>query len=79
MLQPNIPTILLCRLNHKGDEIGGNWEFREKAKYASNETLRSTSLRINRLDVNDMGIYSLQASNQDRIEMLNFTLRVIGI
>ena len=72
------PKPQLKWLNHKGDEIVGSWEFREKAKHAINKTLRSTSLRINRLNVNDMGMYSLQASNQDRIEMLNFTLEVIA-
>ncbi|XP_076631740.1 PDGF- and VEGF-receptor related isoform X2 [Colletes latitarsis] len=65
-------------LNPKGEEIVGNWMGPEKAKYAINITPTSTILRINRLEVNDMGVYSIQASNSDRIETLNFTLDVIA-
>lgn len=57
----------------------GSWNEPERPKHAVSITLSSTILRINRLDLNDMGLYSLQATNEDRIETLNFTLEVIGI
>ncbi|XP_053989273.1 vascular endothelial growth factor receptor 1 isoform X1 [Hylaeus volcanicus] len=72
------PLAHLKWLNPKGEEIVGNWMIPEKAKYAINTTHTSTILRINRLDVNDMGVYSIQATNYDKIEMLNFTLDVIA-
>ncbi|XP_076182482.1 PDGF- and VEGF-receptor related isoform X2 [Ptiloglossa arizonensis] len=71
------PQPQLKWLNPKGEEIVGTWMAPEKTKYAINTTPFSTLLRINRLDVNDMGIYSIQATNHDRIEMLNFTLDVL--
>lgn len=67
------------RLNTKGEEIVGNWDTVEKVKYAIKTTPSSTILRINHLNIDDMGEYSLQATNHDRIEMLNFTLDVLGM
>ena len=66
------------RLNPRGDEIVGSWMEPEKSKHAIYTTSSSTTLRINRLDFSDMGLYSLQATNADRIEVVNFTLEVIG-
>ncbi|XP_076244476.1 PDGF- and VEGF-receptor related isoform X2 [Calliopsis andreniformis] len=72
------PQPYLKWLNPKGEEITGDWKFPEKTKHAIQTTTSSTILRINRLDVYDMGIYSLQASNQDTMETLDFTLEVIS-
>ncbi|XP_017764514.1 PREDICTED: vascular endothelial growth factor receptor 1 isoform X2 [Eufriesea mexicana] len=70
------PEPTLKWLNTKGEEIVGNWDSVEKAKYSINSTPYYTSLRINNLNIEDMGEYSLQATNQDKFEMLNFTLDV---
>lgn len=67
------------RLNTKGEEITGNWETPKKTKYAIKTESTNTILRINHLNIEDMGEYSLQATNQDKFDMLNFTLDVLGI
>lgn len=67
------------RLNTKGEEIVGNWEAPKKTKYAIKTESTNTILRINHLNIEDMGEYSLQATNQDKFDMLNFTLDVLGI
>ncbi|KZC11067.1 Vascular endothelial growth factor receptor 3, partial [Dufourea novaeangliae] len=74
------PEPTLKWLNPKGEVMTGNWASPEKSKFAINTTPLSTMtiLRINHLDVNDMGVYSIQATNDDRIEVLNFTLDVIA-
>ncbi|XP_017797835.1 PREDICTED: vascular endothelial growth factor receptor 1 [Habropoda laboriosa] len=71
------PDPKLKWLNTKGEEIIASWDFAEKVKYAIKSTTSSSILRINHLNIDDMGEYSLQASNADRIEMLNFTLDVL--
>lgn len=64
--------LIFFRLNTKGEEIIGI------GKYEIKSTPNHTTLKINHLNIEDMGEYSLQATNQDKSEMLNFTLDVIG-
>ncbi|CAK9796532.1 Vascular endothelial growth factor receptor 1 [Anthophora plagiata] len=71
------PAPTLKWLNNKGKEIVASWDSVEKVKYAIKSTATTSILRINHLNIDDMGEYSLQASNSDRIEMLNFTLDVL--
>ncbi|KAG7204953.1 hypothetical protein KM043_005341 [Ampulex compressa] len=72
------PPVTLRWLNPKGDDIEASWSDPERAKYAIKTTASSTILRINRLNVNNMGVYTLQASNKHGIETLNFTLDVMS-
>ncbi|XP_076277206.1 PDGF- and VEGF-receptor related isoform X2 [Lasioglossum baleicum] len=72
------PPPQLRWLNPKEQEILATWSMPENTKFAINVTPTQTILRINRLDLNDMGTYTLQAANKDRFETLNFTLEVIG-
>ncbi|XP_043527965.1 vascular endothelial growth factor receptor 1 isoform X2 [Frieseomelitta varia] len=65
------PEPILKWLNTKGEEIIGI------GKYEIKSTPNHTTLKINHLNIEDMGEYSLQATNQDKSEMLNFTLDVI--
>ncbi|XP_026297719.1 vascular endothelial growth factor receptor 1 isoform X2 [Apis mellifera] len=71
------PEPILKWLNTKGEEIIGNWEAPKKTKYAIKTESTNTILRINHLNIEDMGEYSLQATNQDKFDMLNFTLDVL--
>ncbi|XP_012350055.1 vascular endothelial growth factor receptor 1 isoform X3 [Apis florea] len=71
------PEPILKWLNTKGEEIVGNWEAPKKTKYAIKTESTNTILRINHLNIEDMGEYSLQATNQDKFDMLNFTLDVL--
>lgn len=66
------------RLNTKGEEIIGASHDSDRPKYVIKLTPNHTILKINHLNIEDMGEYSLQAVNQDKFEMLNFTLDVIG-
>ncbi|XP_012285918.1 vascular endothelial growth factor receptor 1 isoform X2 [Orussus abietinus] len=72
------PQPQLTWFNTRGEKIGEGWTDPERSKYAVNATQLSTILRINRLDVNDMGVYILQATNDAKMESLNFTLDVIA-
>ncbi|KAI4497781.1 hypothetical protein M0802_007107 [Mischocyttarus mexicanus] len=59
-------------------EKDGNWTNPEVSKIAVHKTLTSTILRINRLDVSDSGIYTLEASNEYEKKFLNFSLTVLA-
>ncbi|XP_066591720.1 vascular endothelial growth factor receptor 1 isoform X2 [Prorops nasuta] len=72
------PAASLRWFNPKGEEIMGSWAEAERAKHAVNIQPSSTILRINRLDVDDMGIYTLIATNEEFMESLNFTLDVMA-
>ncbi|XP_043268630.1 vascular endothelial growth factor receptor 1 isoform X2 [Venturia canescens] len=73
------PQPLLKWLSPRGHDIVGSWLSPERSKYAINISSTMAILRINRLDLNDMGVYSLQATNAEQIETLNFTLDVSAI
>nr|XP_033203848.1 vascular endothelial growth factor receptor 1 isoform X1 [Bombus vancouverensis nearcticus] len=71
------PEPTLKWLNTKGEEIIGASHDSDRPKYVIKLTPNHTILKINHLNIEDMGEYSLQAVNQDKFEMLNFTLDVI--
>lgn len=55
-----------------------DWSNPEITKYAINKTPTKTILRINRLEIEDMGVYTLEATNDYTNKSLNFTLSVLG-
>ncbi|XP_034181640.2 PDGF- and VEGF-receptor related isoform X1 [Osmia lignaria lignaria] len=66
------PEATLKWLDPRGDEIVDKMN-----NYVISYSPTKTILKINTLKISNMGIYSLQATNGDRNEMLNFTLDVI--
>lgn len=66
------------RLDPEGNGIDGSWKDPDRDKYAVDITPTSAKLRINRLDMNNMGVYSLLATNTEHIETLNFTLKILS-
>ncbi|XP_078038597.1 PDGF- and VEGF-receptor related [Augochlora pura] len=72
------PAVKLKWLNTNGMEITTSLSASEESKFSVNVTCCRPILRINHLDFNDMGMYSIQASNQYKMETLNFTLDVIA-
>lgn len=63
----------LCRLSPDGKEIISNNRIAVETKNSS------TTLKIQSVEIRDMGTYILQAFNDDKEEHLNFTLEVLGI
>ncbi|XP_076660894.1 PDGF- and VEGF-receptor related [Halictus rubicundus] len=72
------PPPQLQWLNPKGEEISASWSAPEKDKFSINITPTKTILRINHLDVDDMGNYTITATNHYRTESLYFLLDVIA-
>ncbi|KAL2716305.1 vascular endothelial growth factor receptor 1 isoform X1, partial [Vespula squamosa] len=64
--------------DHNGHEILDDWSNPEITKYAINKTPTKTILRINRLEIEDMGVYTLEATNDYTNKSLNFTLSVLA-
>nr|XP_033321453.1 vascular endothelial growth factor receptor 1-like [Megalopta genalis] len=71
------PPAKLKWLNTNGDEITSS-STSEESKFSIDVTCCKPILRINRLEFHDMGVYSIQASNQYKMDTLNFTLDVIA-
>ncbi|XP_076383505.1 vascular endothelial growth factor receptor 1-like [Megalopta genalis] len=65
-------------LNTHGDEITTSLLTSEESKFSIDNACCKPIFRINNLDLNDMGIYSIQARNQFKMEALNFTLDIIA-
>nr|XP_033335512.1 vascular endothelial growth factor receptor 1-like [Megalopta genalis] len=61
-----------------GDEIPATLWLYGRLKLSVDIAHCKPTLRINSLNLNDMGIYSIQASNQYKKETLNFTLEIIA-
>ncbi|XP_012148216.1 PDGF- and VEGF-receptor related isoform X2 [Megachile rotundata] len=66
------PEPTLKWLDPRGEEIVDKMN-----NYAISYSPTQTILKINNLKIANMGVYSLQATNGDKNEMLNFTLEVI--
>ncbi|XP_033331754.2 vascular endothelial growth factor receptor 1 [Megalopta genalis] len=64
-------------LNRNGDEITTGSSTTEESKFSVNVTCCKPILRINNLDFDDMGLYSIQAKTKYETKTLNFTLDVI--
>ncbi|XP_031828557.1 PDGF- and VEGF-receptor related isoform X2 [Nomia melanderi] len=71
------PQPRITWLNPKGHEITGTWPPSNTAKYGIKITDSKAVLKINHLSLDDSGVYSIQAINEDRSEILNFTLDVL--
>nr|XP_050846243.1 vascular endothelial growth factor receptor 1 isoform X2 [Vespula vulgaris] len=72
------PEAHLRWFDHNGHEIMDDWSNPEITKYAINKTPTKTILRINRLEIEDMGVYTLEATNDYTNKSLNFTLSVLA-
>ncbi|XP_046814947.1 vascular endothelial growth factor receptor 1 isoform X1 [Vespa crabro] len=72
------PEAQLRWFHHNGHEITDDWSNPEITKYAINKTPTKTILRINRLEIEDMGVYTLEATNDYTNKSLNFTLSVLA-
>ncbi|XP_076382484.1 vascular endothelial growth factor receptor 1 isoform X2 [Megalopta genalis] len=72
------PSPELKWTNTHGDEITTSSSTPEESKFSIDVTYGKQMLRIRRLDLNDIGIYSIQAKNQYKNESLNFTLDVLA-
>ncbi|XP_033335291.2 vascular endothelial growth factor receptor 1 [Megalopta genalis] len=60
------------------DEVTKSLLPHGKSRFLIDNACCKSKLRINRLNLNDMGTYSIEVSNQYKKETLNFTLDVIA-
>nr|XP_033335514.1 hemicentin-1-like [Megalopta genalis] len=72
------PSTELKWVDARGNEIPTILWLHGRLKLSANNACCKPTLKINSLDLNDMGIYSIQASNRYKKEALNFTLEIVA-
>ncbi|KAK2588224.1 hypothetical protein KPH14_004258 [Odynerus spinipes] len=71
------PEPQLKWIDPRGKVISGDSPDLDRPKYVVNKTQSSILLTINNLDMMDMGVYTLEATNAGGMEYLNLTLDVL--